>query len=102
MAGRWPARSTASSRAPPRAMPARAASSTRGEAASSFIHRLRLREEARQDVIDHHVVLLLEAGVRNAGHHGELLVRVRQLFEELQQVIHRGDALVRAAHYERT
>src|SRR4051794_13211336 len=43
------------------------------------IHRLRLREEAQQDVIDDRVVLLLDRGMRDAGHHGELLVRIRQL-----------------------
>ena len=58
------------------------------ERQSPFVHRLGLREETRQDVIDHHVVLLLKAGMRNAGHHGELLVRVRQLLEKLQQIFH--------------
>ncbi len=58
-----------------------------GLESSPPIHRRRLREEAFQNVIDDHVVLLLEAGVRNAGHHGELLVRVGQLGKELRQVI---------------
>src|SRR5262245_28394216 len=45
------------------------------------IDRRRLREEARQDVIADGVVLLMERGVRYAGHDGELLVRIGQLRE---------------------
>ena len=52
---------------------------------SPSIDRRRLGEEARQDVIDPHVVLLLEARVRDAGHHGELLVGVGQFGEELSK-----------------
>src|SRR5262245_44215747 len=69
--------------------------------ASTPIHRLRLREETREDVVDEHVILLLEARVRDAGHNGELLVRVRQFLEKLQQVLQRGNAIVLAAHDER-
>ena len=47
------------------------------------------REVCVQDVVDHQVVLLLEARVRDAGHHRELLVRVRQPLEELDQVVER-------------
>jgi hypothetical protein len=54
-----------------------------------------------QDVIDHHVVDLLKARVRNARHHGERLVRVRQLLEELHQVFEAGDAVPLAAHDDR-
>ena len=39
-----------------------------------------------QDVIDHQIVLLLETRVRDTGHHGELLVRVRQALEKLEQI----------------
>ncbi len=77
------------------------ADSWASDARSRLVNGLRLAEEARQDVVDHHVILLLEAGVRNAGHHGELLVRVRQLLEELQQILHRGDAVELAAHDQR-
>src|SRR5437667_5134784 len=62
------------------------------------INRLRLREETQQDVIDDRIVLLLQRGVRDAGHHGELLVRVRQLFEEFYEVLEAGDAVELAAH----
>ena len=47
-----------------------------------------------QDVIDHEVVLLLEARVRDAGHHRELLVRVRQLAIELDEVVDSGVRVV--------
>src|SRR5262245_58941836 len=43
---------------------------------SVAIDRRRLGEEAFQDVIDHQVVFLLEAGMRDARHDGEMLVRV--------------------------
>jgi hypothetical protein len=42
---------------------------------------------AVQNVINHFVVFLLEAGVRNALHDAELLVGVGQLFVELNQVV---------------
>ena len=44
-------------------------------------------------MIDHLIVLLLEARVRDAGHHAKLLVRVRQPLEELDQVVHGRDAV---------
>src|SRR6478736_2983242 len=47
----------------------------RGESA---IDGLGLRKEPVQDVVDHAIVLLLEARVRNARHHRELLVGVRE------------------------
>ena len=53
----------------------------------TFVHRLGLRKEARQDVIDHHVVLLLEAGVRDAGHDGELLVHQRRQVDTAALVV---------------
>ena len=55
------------------------------------IDRRRLGEEAPQNVIDQRVILLLEAGMRNAGHHREMLVRVRQLGEERDQILKAGD-----------
>ena len=58
----------------------------------AFVHRLRLREKACQYVVHDHVVLLLEARVRDARHHRELLVGVGQLLEEIVQY-----ALVEAA-----
>src|SRR2546430_5688681 len=54
---------------------------------SDLVHRFGLREEAVQEVVDPEVVLLLEARVRDAFHHRELLVRMRQAEEELEQVV---------------
>src|SRR5687767_8157157 len=39
---------------------------------SPAVERIGLGEEAAEDVIDQQVVLLLERGVRDAGHDGEL------------------------------
>ena len=50
------------------------------------------------DVQRDHVVLLLQRRVRDAWHHRELLVGVGQRFEEVQQVVEAGDAVVFAAH----
>ena len=49
-----------------------------------------------QNVIDHHVVFLLETGVRNTRHHIELFVGVGQQFVEVDEVIKPGDAVVLA------
>src|SRR5690349_16211177 len=54
------------------------------------IDRLRLGEEGREYVLHQPVVLLLEACMRDAGHHGELLVRVGQKAEELEEVVEPG------------
>src|SRR5262249_12932193 len=43
---------------------------------SSLVDRRRLREEAFENVIADGVVLLVERGMRDARHHGELLVGV--------------------------
>src|SRR6476619_6344121 len=64
------------------------------------IDRRRLGEERVQDVIDRQIVLLLEARMRYAGEHRELLVRVGQPLEELDQVVERGDAVVLPAQHE--
>src|SRR3990170_1680548 len=69
-------------------------------ASSTAINRIRLGEERVQDVIDHQVVDLLEARVRDAGHHGELLVGVGQPLEELGEVVEARDAVELAAHDE--
>src|SRR5687768_2533351 len=55
------------------------------------VDRSRLAEEALQDVVGDGDVLLVEAGVRDARHHRELLVRVGQPREEVQQVLHARD-----------
>src|SRR5215813_15047259 len=62
------------------------------------IDRLRLGEETQQDVMDDGVVLLLQGGMGDARHDSELLVRIRQLLEELHQVGEARDAVVLAAH----
>ena len=62
------------------------------------VNRLRLIKEREQDVIDLHVVDLLEARVRDAGHHAEGLVRTGQQREEFDQVVETGDAVEFAAH----
>src|SRR3546814_1715020 len=49
------------------------------------------------EIVDQHVVLLLETRVRDAGHDGELLVRVGQLLEEAGEILEAGDAVVLAA-----
>src|ERR671930_904849 len=65
------------------------------------IDRLRLREEAFQDVIADGVILLVERGMCDARHHRELLVGIGQQFEELQEVGEARDAVVFAAHDQR-
>jgi hypothetical protein len=55
------------------------------------VHRFGLSEERAQDAIDAAVVLLLEARVRDAGHHRELLIRIRQPLEEFDEIIEAGD-----------
>jgi len=52
------------------------------------------------DVIAHLVVLLLEARVRDAGHHRELLVCVGQAPVELDQVVQCRDAVEFTAHQQ--
>src|SRR5262245_14778612 len=66
------------------------------------VDRLRLREECQQDVVGDHEVLLLERGVCDARHHGELLVGVGQQLEELDEVVEAGDTDVLAAHDDAT
>src|SRR5262245_4913977 len=68
---------------------------------AALVDRCRLREEARQHVIADFVVLLVERGVRDAGHDHELLVGVRQLLEELHQIGEARNAVVLAAHDQR-
>src|SRR5262245_55165935 len=65
---------------------------------SALVDRRRLREEAFQNVIADGVVLLVERGMRDARHHGELLVGVGQPLEELYEVGKARDAVVFAAH----
>ena len=60
-----------------------------------------MRKEGVQDVIDHQVVLLLKARMRDPGHYRELLVRIRQALEELQDVVERCNAVVLAAKDQR-
>ena len=62
------------------------------------VDRVGLREPAQEDVVHDGVVLLLERRVRDARHHRELLVRVRQLLEELRQVVEARDAVPLPAH----
>ncbi|MCD6041811.1 MAG: hypothetical protein K0R40_1414 [Burkholderiales bacterium] len=64
------------------------------------VNRIGGGEERVQDVVRGEVVFLLEAGVRDARHDGELLVRVGQPAEERQQVVEAGDAVEFAAHHE--
>src|SRR5829696_2449472 len=61
---------------------------------SAAVDRLGLREEAQEDVLDDLVVLLLQGGMRDPGHHRELLVRIWQAREERDQVVEAGDAVV--------
>src|SRR5262249_6516470 len=53
-------------------IPHRAAATTE-RSMPALVDRRRLREEAFQDVIADSVVLLVERGMRDARHHGELL-----------------------------
>jgi len=82
-----------------RARPDGAAAAREGSM-SALVDRRWLREEAFQDVIADHVVLLVKRGMRDAGHDGELLVGVGQPLEELQEVGQARDAVVLAAHDE--
>jgi hypothetical protein len=54
-----------------------------------------------QDVVRGEIVLLLEARVRDPGHHRELLVGVGQAGEKLDQVLEACDAVELAAHDDR-
>ena len=54
-----------------------------------------------QNMIDGTIVLLLEARVRDAGHHRELLIRIRQPVEEFDKIVEAGDAVELAAHDDR-
>jgi hypothetical protein len=65
------------------------------------VHQFGLSEERAQDAIDAAVVLLLEARVRDAGYHRELLVRIRQPLEEFDEIAESGDAVELAAHNDR-
>src|SRR4051812_23608450 len=73
----------------------------RGEDSLVQIHRLWLLEEAAQDVQQRLVVLLVQAAVGRAGKHGEVLLGVRQAFEELDQVVEARNAIVLAARDHR-
>src|SRR5258706_448980 len=64
------------------------------------VYRFRLREERVQDVIHREVILLLETRVRDPGHYGELLVRIGQPLEELDQIVDPGDAVPLTPHDE--
>ncbi|MDB5765003.1 MAG: hypothetical protein JWQ21_3998 [Herminiimonas sp.] len=57
----------------------------------------RSRKIRMQNIVDHHVILLLETGVGDSGHDGELLVRIRQALEKLYQIVHRRDLVELAA-----
>src|SRR5262249_58797412 len=81
------------------ANPDRAAAATERsrDLMSALVDRRRLREEAFQDVIADGVVLLVERGMRDARHHGELLVGIGQPLEEFYEVGKARDAIVFAA-----
>src|SRR5258705_7322331 len=68
---------------------------------STSVNRLRLCEERMQDVIYRQVIDLLETRMRDARHHRELLVGVRQTLEKLNQIVETCDAVEFAAHDER-
>jgi len=51
-----------------------------------------------QDVVRNAVIDLLGAVVRDAGHHRERLVRVRQARIKIEQVLGRGNAVELSAH----
>jgi len=70
-------------------------------AASAPIDRGRLREEAPQDVIDQRVIFLLEARVRNARHHREMLIGIWQPGVEREQIFEARDAVPLAPHNQR-
>src|SRR5881392_889247 len=61
--------------------------------ALSGVDRRGLAEIAVEQVVDQPPVLRARAGVRDARHDDELLVRVRQLGEEIGQVLKRSDAV---------
>src|SRR3546814_21191438 len=61
------------------------------------VPRLRLGEDVGEEIVDQHVVLLLEPRVRDAGHDGVLLVSVGQLLEEAGEILDAGAAIVRSA-----
>src|SRR5215510_59160 len=96
-------------RRPPRASDAAASAVVRLSMSSPFrpglvpalVDRCWLREEARQHVVADLVILLVERGVRDAGHHDELLVGIRQLLEEFRQIAEARDPVVFAAHDQR-
>src|SRR5262245_56185094 len=69
--------------APPSACRCDKRDDRRARLRSAAVERIGLGEEAAEDVIDQQVVLLLERGVRDAGHDGELLVRIGQPAEEI-------------------
>src|ERR1043166_3058549 len=64
---------------------------------SPLEHRLRPAEERVGAVVEAQVVLRGRGGVRDARHHDELLVRVRQLEEEIDQIFVGRDTVVLAA-----
>src|SRR5262249_15426689 len=66
-------------------IPDRTAAATE-KSMSALVDRRRLREEAFQNVIADGVVLLVERGVRDARHDGELLVGVGQPLEKVYEV----------------
>src|ERR1700730_11086992 len=66
-------------------------------ASVSQVHRLRLAEEGFDNMLDDAVVLLRHAAVGDAGQDRELLVRIGQPLEELDQVVETGDPVVLAA-----
>src|SRR5258708_37071351 len=56
----------------------------------SNINRLRLGEEAQQDMQAELVVLALQARLGDAGHHDQLLVLIGQQLEEADDGVDRG------------
>src|SRR6516225_2478388 len=65
---------------------------------AAAIDRLRLRKEALEQVVADSVVLLMKGRVRDPRHDRKLLVGVRQLLEEFQQIRQACDPVVLAAH----
>ena len=54
-----------------------------------------------QYVIRHPIVDLLEAGVRDTRHHGELLVGIGQTHEKGYEIVQTCDAVKLSAHNQR-
>src|SRR5262245_18930313 len=86
--------------APPSASHCDGCGDRRARPSSAAVERIGLREEAPEDVVDQKVVLLLERGVRDAGHHGELLLGIGQKAKEVDEIVEGGDAVPLPAHHD--